>query len=105
MANAFRENGVEFEQVNYFSEPLTENDLRRLLAKAGLEPFEVLRTREKLSKELNLSKATSRDELFKIIAENPSLLERPIVETEDGAVLARPVEKALELVGKNNSDE
>lgn len=98
MAKAFREKGVEFEQVNYFIDELTEERLRALLKKAGLRPQDVLRRREKLYKELNLAEETDADKLIKTIVENPSLLERPIVEVGSRAVLARPIDKALELI-------
>lgn len=98
MANAFRENGVEFKQVNYFIDELTEEKLRDLLKKANLEPSQVLRKREKICKELNLKEETDSDKLIKLIVENPNLLERPIVEIGDKAVLARPIQKALEMI-------
>ena len=94
----FRENNIDFERVNYFNEPLTEAKLRDLLQKANLKPFEVLRKGETAFKELNLSKDAPDDEIIKAIIENPSLLQRPIVEVGERAVLARPVEKALELI-------
>lgn len=98
MAKAFRENGVEYEQVNYFVDELTEEKLHSLLKKAKLEPQEVLRKGEKIYKELNLKDETDADKLIKLIVENPSLLQRPIVEVGNQAVLARPIEKALELI-------
>ncbi len=94
----FRENNVEYENVNYFNEPLTEKKLRELLAKANLSPFDVLRKGESIYRELNLSEETDADKLIKLIIENPNLLQRPIVEVGDKAVLARPVEKVLEII-------
>jgi len=94
----FRENNVEYKRVNYFSEPLTEEIVRGILRKANLSPFEILRTKEPLCKQLNIGEATPPDEIIKLIIENPSLLQRPIVEVGDRAVLARPIEKALELI-------
>jgi arsenate reductase (glutaredoxin) len=94
----FRENNIEFEQVNYFTDELTEEKLRELLKKADLMPFEVLRKGEKVYKESNISAETSPDEIIKLIVENPNLLQRPIVEIGDRAVLARPVEKAIDLI-------
>jgi len=94
----FRENNIEYENVNYFIDELTEEKLRDLLKKANLEPFEVLRKGEKLYKELNLSSETPPDEIIKLIVANPGLLQRPIVEVGEKAVLARPVEKAIELI-------
>lgn len=98
MATLFRENNIDFERVNYFIEPLREEKLRELLEKANLSPFEVLRKGETVFKELKLSKDTPEDEIIRALVENPSLLQRPIVEVGGKAVLARPIEKALELL-------
>lgn len=94
----FRENNVEYANVNYFIDELTEEKLRELLRKANLAPFEILRKKEPVFKELNLSPETPSDEIIKAIVAHPSLLQRPIVEVGDKAVLARPAEKALELI-------
>ena len=77
---------------------MTEEKLRDLLKKANLLPFEVLRKGEKVFKELNLTKETSDDKIIRAIVENPSLLQRPIVEVGGKAVLARPIEKIRELL-------
>ena len=98
MATLFRENGIDFERVNYFVEPLTEPKLDALLNKAGLRPFEVLRKGDPAFKELGLSADTPDSEVIRAIIANPRLLQRPIVEVGDKAVLARPIEKALELI-------
>ncbi len=68
------------------------------MEKANLKPFDILRKKEPLFKELNISEDTPSEEIIKWIVENPNLLQRPIVEVGDKAVLARPVEKALELI-------
>jgi arsenate reductase len=94
----FRENNIDFEKVNYFIEPLGEEKLRDLLNKTGLKPYEVLRKNEAAYKDLKLSKDTPDDDIIRAIARNPSLLQRPIVEVGDRAVVARPAERALELI-------
>ncbi len=94
----FRENNIDFESVNYFIDPLSENQLRSLLKKAGLAPFEVLRKGDPAFKELALTNATPDDEVIAAIVKFPGLLQRPIVEVGDKAVMARPIEKALELI-------
>lgn len=95
----FEENGVDYKKVNYFIEPLTEEKLRDLLAKANLSPFDVVRKNDAIYQQLNVSEIKDAGEIVKIIVENPSILQRPIVEVGDKAVLARPIEKALELIG------
>lgn len=94
----FRENNIDFEKVNYFIEPLTEEKLRELLTKANLSAFDVVRKSEAIYKELKISAVKDETELIKLIAENPSLLQRPIVEVGDRAVLARPIANALEII-------
>lgn len=94
----FRENNIDFEKVNYFIEPLTEENLRALLKKASLSPRDVLRKNEPAYKDLNIAEVSDEDELIRLIAANPSLLQRPIVEVGSRAVLARPIENALELI-------
>jgi len=98
LAVLLRENGIDYDKVNYFIDPLSEEQLKTLLEKAGLTAFDVLRKNEPIVKELGITAGTPNDEIIKHIAENPSILQRPIVEVGDRAVLARPVEKALELI-------
>ncbi len=93
------ERGVEAEKVDYFLEPLDEPRLRELLRKAGLRPADVLRTREDAYRELGLARQElSDDELIGLLVERPELLQRPIVERGERAVLARPPERVLELL-------
>lgn len=94
------ERGVEYEGVEYHETGLTEEQIRDLLDKAGLRPRDVLRMREPLVAELGLDDedAVSDDALITLIAEHPRLLQRPIVVRGDRALLARPVERALELL-------
>lgn len=72
--------------------------MTKLLKKARIRPFDVLRKRESAFKELGLSPETPDSEVIKAIIEHPGLLERPIVEVGSRAVLARPIEKGIELI-------
>src|SRR4051794_12800600 len=93
------ERGIDFERVNYHVDPLPEEKIRELVAKTGLTPREVLRTKEPVYEELDLgNREVTDDELFKLMAEHPPLLQRPIVERGERAVLARPPERVLELL-------
>lgn len=94
----FEESGIDYKKVNYFIEPLTAEKLKDLLTKANLSAFEVLRKNEPDYKNLKISEVKSEDDLIKLIVENPNLLQRPIVEVGERAVLARPIEKAAELL-------
>lgn len=92
------EQGVDFDRVNFHIEGLTDELVRDLLSKTGLSAREVLRTREPEYKELGLNDpSVSEDQLIAAMVEHPALLQRPIVVRGDHAVLARPIEKVLEL--------
>jgi arsenate reductase len=93
------ERGVDFERVNYHVDPLPEEKIRELVAKTGGSAHDVLRSYEPVYEELGLDqREVSDDELISLMAEHPQLLQRPIVERGDRAVLARPIERALELL-------
>src|SRR3954468_5527556 len=93
------ERGVDFERVNYHVDPLPESKIRELIAKTGGSAHDVLRMNEPIYRELGLDqRALSDDELIGLVAEPPQLLQRPIVERGDRAVLARPIERALDLL-------
>ena len=99
LAELLTERGVDFDRVEYHVEGLSEETLRSLLAKAGLAPADVLRRREPLVAELGLdAELPSDDELIALMAEHPVLVQRPIVERGERAVLARPVERVLEIL-------
>jgi len=100
LAALLAERGVEYEGVEYHRTGLDEATIRDLLAKSGLGPRDVLRVREPLVDELGLLEGdgVSDDELIAAMAEHPRLLQRPIAVRGDRALLARPVERVLELL-------
>ena len=99
MDKLLRESGVDFNKVNYYLEPLSEKKLRELLKKMGIAPRELLRTGESIYRELELGKKeSSDDELIKLMVKHPDLMQRPIVERGDRAVLGRPTENVKELL-------
>lgn len=99
LAKLLDERGIDFERVNYHVDPLPAEKIRELLAKAGAAPRDFLRTKEPIYRELGLAeREVSDDELVQLMAEHPQLLQRPVVEAGNRAVLARPVERALEVL-------
>ena len=99
MDKLLRESSVDFEKVNYYIEPLSEKKLRELLRKMGIKPRELLRTSESMYSELGLgSKDLSDNELIALMVEHPDLIQRPIVERGNRAVLGRPVENVKTLL-------
>jgi arsenate reductase len=94
-----RERGIDFDSVDYHVTGIEEPELRELLRKLGTGPREILRAREPLVKELGLEDtAVSDEQLIAQMVAHPQLVQRPIVVNGDRAVLARPVERVLELL-------
>ncbi len=99
MDKLLRESGIPFEKVNYYVEPLSRKKLTELIRKMKLKPRDLLRKSEPVYKELGLAKDEFSDtELIDLMIEHPDLLQRPIVERGDRAVLGRPTENVKELL-------
>lgn len=92
------EEGVPFERVDYFVDPLDEVTLRDVLAKADLSARDVLRTRDPAYRDRGLDDETVDDAwVVAAMVEHPGLLQRPIIVKGDRAVLGRPIENVRAL--------
>jgi arsenate reductase (glutaredoxin) len=98
VAKAFSEQGIDFEKVNYYIEPFTKSLLQSLLKKMQMKPSELLRKNDEAYKKLKAKiEKLSEDDILKLLIENPDLIQRPIVEKGNKAILARPPERIKEL--------
>lgn len=95
-----QEKGIEFKEVLYLENPITPCEIEGLAKALDLEPLQFIRTGEKVFKELGLSKKDVREpgEWFQIMADNPILIERPIVLKGAKARIGRPTEMILEVL-------
>ncbi len=85
--------------VRYLETPLHEEQLQALLKKLGISARQLLRTGEDEYKTLNLADTSlSEVQLIAAIAAHPKLMERPILEVGNKAVIGRPPENVLELL-------
>ena len=99
MNRFLQDNGVDFSKVNYYIEPLTKKKLTELLAKMKLAPRDILRTSEPVYRELGLGKGEfTDDEIISLMVKHPDLIQRPIVERGNRAVLGRPTENVKSLL-------
>jgi len=99
MDRFLRESGVAFDKVNYYIDPLNMKQLKALIKKMNISPRELLRTSEPIYRELGLAKGEfTDDQLIALMVEHPDLMQRPIVERGDRAVLGRPTENVKELL-------
>jgi arsenate reductase (glutaredoxin) len=96
---ALREAGVDFEAVDYYTDPIPKTKLKDLLRKMGLSPRELLRTKEAAYKKLRLGERDlTDDQLVDLMVKHPDLIQRPIVEKGSRAILARPAERLREIL-------
>jgi arsenate reductase len=94
-----KDRGVEPEIVAYLKTPPDAAELGRILDLLGLAPRDLMRRKEPVYRELGLDDpALEREALIAAMAENPILIERPIVWAGAKAVLGRPPEKVLSIL-------
>jgi arsenate reductase len=91
--------GHPFTAINYYEQPFTKAQLKKLLDKGGLKPKDVLRTKEDVYKTLGLAKKDLADDaLLDLMLKHPDLIQRPLVEKGDEVILARPAEAIKKLL-------
>ncbi len=94
-----RERGIEPELVAYLDNPPDAKTLRALLDKLGIAPRALMRTGEPVYAALGLEDASLTDAaLIDAMVAHPILIERPIFENGELAVIGRPPERVLELL-------
>ncbi|MHC2992544.1 arsenate reductase [Pontibacter sp. HJ8] len=90
--------GQEVEVVEYLKDTPTAAELKQVLTKLNMKPEQLLRKGEKVYKEQFAGKSHTDEEWIRIMVENPSLIERPIVVNGDKAVIGRPPENVLTIL-------
>ena len=94
-----RESGADVTVNEYLKTPPSRAELKRLYARAGITPREGLRAKDPLATELSLLGPDVTDEqVLDAMVAHPILIERPLVETEKGVVLARPQDKVRDIL-------
>jgi arsenate reductase len=99
------EEGAAYTVRRYLEDVPSEGEIREVLERLGLEPWEITRTQEAVAKELGMKEwardAGSRERWVRALAEHPRLIQRPIITAEDGtAVVARTDEAVRDALGR-----
>lgn len=92
-----KEHGKEIEIIEYLKNVPSEAEISALLKKLNLPATDIVRKNELLYKEQYKDKNLSEKEWIKVLAQNPVLIQRPIVVKGEKAVLARPIEDIATL--------
>ena len=94
-----RESGVDVTVNEYLKTPPGRDELERLYQRAAISPRGGLRAKEPLAEELGLlADGVTDDQILDAMIAHPILINRPLVETDKGVVLARPQDKVREIL-------
>ncbi|HET6627404.1 MAG TPA: ArsC/Spx/MgsR family protein [Nocardioidaceae bacterium] len=90
-ASALDEAGIEYTERRYLDEPPTPQELTEVLNRLGLEPWDIVRMKEKVAGEIGLRdiprNAENRDRWISVMVEHPILIQRPIITADDGTTV------------------
>ncbi|MEO5613179.1 MAG: arsenate reductase (glutaredoxin) [Sphingomicrobium sp.] len=94
-----QESGVDLTINHYLETPPGRDELKLLYARAGMTPRDGLRSKEPLAEALGLNApGVSDDRILDAMVAHPILINRPLVETENGVRLCRPQEMVREIL-------
>ncbi|KIZ18924.1 arsenate reductase family protein [Streptomyces natalensis] len=93
------EEGAQYTVRRYLEEPPTADEIRAVLERLGLEPWDITRTQEAEAKELGVGSwgrtDAERERWIEALAEHPRLIQRPIITADDGSALVGRSEEAV----------
>jgi arsenate reductase (glutaredoxin) len=89
---------LEFKVIFYLENTPTIDDLKAILKKLNLPAIDLVRKKEMIWIENYKGKTLTEEEIILAMANNPKLIERPIVVIGNKAVIARPAEKIKEIL-------
>ena len=90
--------GITPTVMRYLDEAPAEADIRAMLIALDLRPIDMMRPAEAVFKEMGLSTSDDDDILIKAMAQEPRLIERPIVQNGNRAAIGRPPEAVLDIL-------
>ena len=90
--------GLKPEVVEYLKNPPSAQEIREIVKMLGISPFELVRQKENVFIENYKGKNFSDAEWIVILAQNPKLIERPIVVSGSKAVIGRPPQNVINLI-------
>ncbi|WP_306337907.1 arsenate reductase family protein [Streptomyces sp. KL118A] len=94
--------GADYTVRRYLDDVPSEDEIRTVLDRLGLEPWDITRTQEQAAKDLDLKDreawprdASGRDRWIKALADHPKLIQRPIITADDGTAVVARTEEAV----------
>ncbi|WP_448333064.1 arsenate reductase family protein [Streptomyces sp. DSM 41534] len=91
--------GAGYTVRRYLEDVPSQDEIRAVLGRLGLEPWDITRTQEAAAKELGLKdwprEESARDRWIAALAEHPKLIQRPLITADDGSAVVGRTEKAV----------
>ncbi|MEV6384718.1 arsenate reductase family protein [Streptomyces sp. NPDC051773] len=91
--------GADYTVRRYLEDVPSEDEIRAVLDRLGLEPWDITRTQEAAAKELGLKEwardAGTRERWIEVLAAHPKLIQRPIITADDGTALVARTDEAV----------
>jgi len=81
---------IDIESRDFFKDPFTETELKKIIKMTGKKPVQLLRKRDKTYKEMKLEQNKKTDsEIIKLMVKYPGLILRPIVIVKNKAIVGK----------------
>lgn len=96
-----KKHGIQPKIREYLKEPLSSEELRKLVKKLSIKPIDWIRQKENIFKEKYKGRLLTDEQWIEALAENPILMERPVIEYGESAIIARDETVLEEWISKN----
>ena len=94
-----QEKNIDINIIEYLKTPPDISQLKQILKKLGYEPRQLMRKSEQIYKDFDLGNENkTTEDLVIAMAQNPILIERPIVLSGEKAAIGRPPESVLNIL-------
>ena len=95
------EKKIKFTIIEYLKVNLSIDEMTILIDKLNIDPINIVRKNEIIWKDKFKKQDHSKLDIIKILVSNPKLIERPIIENSDKAVIGRPLENLIDFIKSN----
>ena len=96
-----KENKIKFTIIEYLKVNLSFDEMTKLINKLNIDPINLVRKNENIWKEKFKNLEHSDMDIIKLLVLNPKLIERPIIEDSNKAVIGRPLENLIDFLKSN----
>ena len=90
---------IDLEKRDFFKDPLSESEIKKILNTAKIKAKDLLRSRDKMYKELNLEKSNhTESQIIKLMVKHPGLIKRPIIISKNNVIIGKTDAKKIKSI-------